>query len=144
SAAVIWKAGGGASAIQDPFGIYELPICRVNGGTFTDLRPFTGAWRKYTPTWTASGVPGSVNPVYGSTTIQASYIEVDTVVHFQIRLDFGSNANGGLGFLNLGLPKPLVAFPGVVIGSAQYYHPSGGGTWYNGVLNGYQNAFQIF
>jgi hypothetical protein len=81
SAAVIWKAGGGASAIQDPFGIYELPICRVNGG---------------------------------------------------------------MGFLNLGLPKPLVAFPGVVIGSAQYYHPSGGGTWYNGVLNGYQNAFQIF
>lgn len=64
-----------------------------------------GAWKDYTPTWTAS----SSAPSVANGTLTGRYVQLGGVVHFAIKLTGGSGTNWGSGTYSFALPVPAAA-----------------------------------
>lgn len=62
-----------------------------------------GAWRSFTPTWTA----GTTNPTLGNGTLAGRYTVIGRTVHFRVELTFGSTTTVGVGSYRWAPPLPL-------------------------------------
>lgn len=77
----------------------------ITGDVVKSKHALTGAWRTWTPTWTAE----IQNPVLGNGTLVGTYKQVDKTVFFNLVLTGGSDTAWGIGFWHFTLPVTAAA-----------------------------------
>jgi hypothetical protein len=107
--------------------VYRIDTTRTeqyDGSTWRVIHD-PGAWRSYTPTWTAV----TTNPTVGNGTLSGKYLLVGRRVEFRIAVTWGSTTNNGSGVYRWAEPLPSANYAtpvGEPIGQATLYDTSAG------------------
>lgn len=88
-----WVAGAVVTAAQ------------LNAQVRDNFKAIGDPWTSYTPTWTAS----TTNPTIGNGTLLGSYSQAGKLVHFRIRVTFGSTSTVGSGTYFWTLPVTAIS-----------------------------------
>lgn len=82
-----------------------LTAAQLNAQVVGNMKAIGDPWTSFTPTWTAS----TTNPTVGNGSLQGFYMQAGKLVHFRIRVTFGSTSTVGSGTYFWTLPVSSVS-----------------------------------